>query len=230
MIIERTRNTTRSKCLTPAHHGLPGVAEGLDREADEQRDEQRLQHRLADQRGHQRGRDDAEQELRRRLRLVAGGALDRRTRLLGDHEPGARVQEVPDHQPDDQGDGGHRDEVEECEPADLPDGCRLADGPDAQHDRAEDHRRDHHLDEVDERRADRAQRHAEVRPENADCDAGDHRHDHRDIEIVRPVRLALRRTLRGGWLGHAPSRRIDLLGGVAHAPGGSATPLASVNL
>ncbi|KAI3473394.1 hypothetical protein Pfo_031638 [Paulownia fortunei] len=49
----------------------------------------------------------------------------------------------------------HRDEVAERQPADLADRRRLRDGADAEHDRAEDDRRDHHLDQRDEAVADR---------------------------------------------------------------------------
>ena len=70
----------------------------------------------------------------------------------------ARLDEVADDQADGQGERRHRHEVAEREPADPADLGGLADRADAQHDRAEDHRRDHHLDEVDEAGAERLER------------------------------------------------------------------------
>ena len=76
----------------------------------------------------------------------------------GDVQARARLEHVADDQPDDEGERRHDDEVEQRQPADLADLRRLADRPDAEHDRAEDDRADHHLDQVDEPGADRLER------------------------------------------------------------------------
>ena len=137
---------------------LTALAHGLQGEADQQRHQQRLQHDLGGQRGEQRGRDDVQQEL-------GGGQLlggDRAGALLGDlggdPQTLTGVDDVADHQTDGQRERRHRQEVDQGEAADLADLRGLADRADAQHDRAEDHRRDHHLDQVDEAGAERLER------------------------------------------------------------------------
>jgi hypothetical protein len=162
---------------------------GLQREARQQRDEQRLQHRSLGERGDQRARDDAQQELdralaRRHLVLAVGADLVREL------QPLTRVQDVAHHQADDQGDGRHEQEVADGERPDPADLRGLGHRADAQHDRAEDDRTDHHLDQVDEALAERLQVLADLRPDEADQDAGGHRHDDGDVEQMGSVALA----------------------------------------
>ena len=183
--------------LDGTQNRLTRLAQALHGEADQQRHEQGLQHDRPGQRGDERGRDDAEQEVGRGSCLPAGRRL-RRTRGLGggaEMQARARLKQVADDQPDDQGDSRHDDEVEQRQAADLTDLRRLPDRPDTEHDRAEDHRTDHHLDQVDERGAQRLERLADVGGQETDSNARDHRDDHRHIEVMRAIFLL------GGSLG-----------------------------
>ena len=86
------------------------------------------------------------------------------------------------------------------ETADLADAGGLPDRADAEHQRAEDDRADHHLDQVHEPGAERFQLFGEVREEETDADPqqdGDH---DGDVEEVGPV-IADRR-----WAGTAGAR------------------------
>ena len=82
---------------------------------------------------------------------------------FGHVEALAGVDEVADDEPDRQRERRHDHEVQQRQAADLADGRGLGDRADADHDRAEDDRRDHHLDEGDEPLADRLERDAEAR-------------------------------------------------------------------
>ena len=111
------------------------------------------------------------------LPCAPAGLLRRRRRRVARSscrpEPGWRM--LPTTQADRQREGRHRDEVAEREPADLADLGRAGDRADAEHDRAEDDRLDHHLDQgheavpsglssTRERRRDEADDDAERRP------------------------------------------------------------------
>ena len=109
------------------------------------------------------------------------------------------------------------DEVGQGQAADLADLGRLPDGADAEHDRAEDHRADHHLDQVHERGAQRLERLTDVGGDQTDDDAEHHRGDHRDIEVMRAIFL-----LGGGCSVVAdsdmkPPKEPDNLGDGPHA-------------
>ncbi len=175
--------------LDPAQDRLPGRAHGLQREAGEQGDEQGLQDRLRGEGGDDRGRDDAEQELGGVLGLGVDlrvpGVLDG----VGDGEPGARLQDVADDKADAQRDQRHRQEVGHRDTADGADLGGLPYRADAQHDRAEDDRRDHHLDQVHEARSDGLQLHREAGRGQTHGDTEGDRDDHRDVEVVRAVPL-----------------------------------------
>ena len=102
-----------------------------------------------------------------------------------------RVDDVADDQADRQGEGGHREEVAEREPADLADPGGAGDRADAEHDRAEDDRLDHHLDQRHERRSPSGlSLTAKSGNDQPDGDAEDHRDDDGDVEVVGAVRVA----------------------------------------
>ena len=138
-----------------AQDRLAGAAHGLQREADEQRDQQGLQHLTRGQRGEHRGRDDAEQEVGRACRAPSACAAPAPATSSVRCRPDAGVQDVADDQADGQRDRRHGQEVGERQAADLADPGGAAHRADAEHDRAEDDRLDHHLDQGDERRAER---------------------------------------------------------------------------
>ncbi len=212
MIIASTRKTRRWSVADAAQDRLAAAAHRLQGEADQQGDQQGLQHLAGGQRGEHRGRDDAEQELGGAA--VALGGLGRAGGgdLVVEAEPLTRVQQVADDQADGQGEGRHHDEVAEREPAHLADAGGAAHRADAEHDRAEDHRLDHHLDQRDEGVAERLELDGEVRGDQPDGDAEAHGDDHRDVEVVGPV-LAC-----GAYVGAAPAFR----------PGVPAPPVVTV--
>ncbi len=187
MIIAMSRNTSRSRCLMPRSTGSPAGPELLQGEADEEGDEEGLEHRPGGQRRHEGVGDEPEEEVGRRLRLRRDLGLAGLGELVGEVQPGARLDDVADDEADGQGDGRHHEEVAEREPADLADLGGPAHRPDAEDDRHEDDRADHHLDEVDEERAERLELLAELREEEPDGDAEQHRHDDGDVEDVRAV-------------------------------------------
>ena len=152
----------------------------LQGEADQDRGEESRQH------GHV-ARDDAKQEV--------NGAVDRRllVRIIGGElEALARVDQVAHHEADRQGEGGHDDEVGERQAADLAYGGGLGDGADAQHDRAEDHGRDHHFDEFDEAVAQRLEGFTDLGEQQTDNGTRNHGDDDCNVEVVGLVQsLAL---------------------------------------
>ena len=183
--------------LDTAQDRVARRTETLDRETHQQRDEQRLQHAALGQRREQRCRDDALDEVQQTAGLMGlVGEFGALTRSVGDVEPFARVQQVADDQTDAQREGRHRQEVDEGQPADLADGRSLTHRSDAEHDGAEDHRCDHHLDQRDEHGAEHADALAHVGGQDADGDTGDDRDDHRDVEPMGTVPLGFGRVQR----------------------------------
>jgi hypothetical protein len=194
MIIARIRKT--SFCRWPI----------LQREAHQQGDQQRLQHRPAGQRREQRGRDQRQDEPGGALGGGLGGLRQQlgtgAAHLVGQLQPVTRVQDVAHDQADGQRHRRHRDEVAQRQAADPADLRGLPDGADAQHDRAEDDRRDDHLDQADERGAQPLEADAELGEDQPDDDAGDDRGDHRDVEPVRLVPLLAGCAVEGCLLCH----------------------------
>ena len=76
------------------------------------------------------------------------------------------------------------DEVGEGNHSGLANGCGGADGSDAEHDGAEDHRGDHHLDQVDEHGAQDFEALGVFGVNETEGDAGDDGNDHCDVEPV----------------------------------------------
>jgi hypothetical protein len=176
------------------------LAHRLEGEPDQQRHEQRLQHVALGQRRDQRVRDQVEQEVRARLGLTFDLGLSGLLRRLGQVQAGTGLDEVADHQADPERKERHRQEVAEGQSTDLADAGCLAHRSDAQHDRAEDDRGDDHLDQVDERRAERFEPDRETllaREREANRDARQHRDNHRHVEILRLVARGLLRGRRG---------------------------------
>ena len=178
------------------HEGL-GVADGLE-------DRCALRAHLlegeADQQGGEQGRqdrdvagDDAQQE---RDCAVRGGLFVRV--VGGELEALAGVDQVADDEADGEREGGHHHEVTQGKAADLADRGRLGDGPDAQHDGAENDRADHHLDEFDEPVTQRLEGLGELGEHQPDQGAEDDGRDDRDVEIMGLVdSLALLDRRRG---------------------------------
>lgn len=170
----------------PRITGVAGLAEALYREPDEQGDEQGLQDTALGQGREQRVGNDALDEVDDAagvLGLLGVGVAA----TLGGLQALAGVDDVPDAEADRQGEGRHGEEVRQGDAAGLAHGCRSSDRPDAQDDRAEDDRSDHHPDEVDEHRAQRFKPGTEAREGQPDEDAEEDRDDHGDVQPVGAV-------------------------------------------
>jgi hypothetical protein len=129
-------------------------------------------------------------ELHQAAGLVRGlGELGTLVRGRLQVQAGAGAQQVADHQTDGQRDGRHRQEVDERQATDLPDGGRRLHLADAEHDGAEDDRHDHHLDQADEHGAEHADALANVGSQDADRDAGEHGDDDGDVQPVGAIPL-----------------------------------------
>jgi len=124
--------------------------------------------------------------------------VNERCRRVGGAEvqTGARVQDVAHDQADRQRERRHHQEVAQCQHADLADLGRLRDRADAKHDRAEDDRRDHHLDQVHETVAERFQALGETGCGEAHHDAERHRDEHGEVQVVRLVAAGRRPGVR----------------------------------
>ena len=162
-----------------------GLAHRLQREPDEEGEHEGRQDR--DVAG-----DEAHEEVDGGVGFAASGLLIGR-----ELQSRARMDEVADDEPDDQGEGRHDEEVDECHTADLADGGRPRHGPDAEDDGAEDHRCDDHLDERDEGRAQGFEGDARLGGDEPDGGAGEDRDDDHDVEPVRAILLP-RRCILGG--------------------------------
>ena len=102
-------------------------------------------------------------------------------------ETGARFNEVAHHQTNGQRKGGHQDKIGQRNAAGFTYGCCRADRADAQNDGAEDHRGDHHLDQVDEHRSDNLEFGGCAGCHQPEDNASDNRNDHSDVKPVGPV-------------------------------------------
>ena len=101
-------------------------------------------------------------------------------------EPLARLKKLSDHEPHHQRKGRDRLEIEQCLDADTSDFLEIAHRPYPVHDRAEDDRRDHHLDERNEAVTERFERDSGVWKIMADEDADGDREQDLNIENCVP--------------------------------------------
>ena len=128
----------------------PKLAETRDGEAGEDRNQQNLQKIAAGESADEGVGDDRQQMGDEPLLL---GAIDVACDRIGiergriDVEPLAGLKKLADHEPDHQRQGRDRLEIEQRLDADAADLLEVAHRADPVHDRAEDDRRDHHLDE-----------------------------------------------------------------------------------
>jgi hypothetical protein len=181
------------------------AAELLQREAEQHREQQHLQDLALGEGVDHAVRDDVEQEVggagHLARRHVAGDALGVQGGRVDVHA-GARLQQVHQHQADEQGDGGEDLEVQQGQAAGLADLLHVLHAGDAQHHGAEDDRGDDHLDQLDEAVTQRLHLRGQVRREMPQ------QHAHRDGEQHLHVQGAVERGLAG-----APGRG---LGGCGH--------------
>jgi hypothetical protein len=194
--------------LDEVEDGCPAAAELVQREAEQHREQQHLQDLALGERVDDGVRDDVEQEADRGLHLArpgVGGDLLGVERVRVDVHAGTGLDGVDHHQADDQRDRAHDLEVEEREAAGLADLLHVLHAGDADDDGAEDDRRDHHLDQLDEAVAERLHRLAGLRPEMAEDDADDDRGDH--LRVERLVERLLGRGLLHGSSLLATGRR-----------------------
>ena len=166
---------------------LAGVRQ---RETEDDGDEQRLQDRARGQRRDEGCRDDVEQEggqrrVVRRLLVLRDRARIERRRV--DVHPRARLHHIGDDQPDDQRQRREEEEIAEGLARDAAERLRLAHRGDADRHGQEDHRRDNHLDELDESVAERAQRSAGFGIEMTEQYAGHDRRQHLHVKLCIPA-------------------------------------------
>ena len=103
-----------------------------------------------------------------------------------DVEAGTGLKYFADDQADRQRHRGDDLEIDQRFQADAADALQIAHRGDAVHDGAEDHRRDHHLDQRDKAVAKRLQRLAEIGIKMSDCDAECDRDENLDIQDLVP--------------------------------------------
>jgi hypothetical protein len=181
------------------------AAELVQGKAEQDREQQHLQDLALGKGVYHRVRDDREQELDRALHL-AGARVCRD--LLGiergriDVHSGTWLDEVDDHQADDERDRADDLEIEERQAARLADLLHVLHAGDADHDGAEDDRRDDHLYQLDEAVAEGLHRFADLRPEVAEDHADDDRRDDLRVErlVERPPGRILVHGVSWKWL------------------------------
>ncbi len=180
---------------------MAALAEPHDREAEQHREQQHLQD-LALREGADHGvGNDVQHEVDALLRLgllgIAGDRLGVRRSIA---EARAGLHQIADQQSDHQGEGRDDLEIDQRLDADATDLLGILDMGDARDDGAEDDRRDHHLDQLDEAVAERLDPlvGGKRRPERASQRAKHDRDQDLDVENFVP-RLAAgtRRRSRG---------------------------------
>jgi len=166
-----------------AHH-MPALAQHHQRETEQDGDEQHLQDVALGECADHRVGNDMEDELDRRLVRGARGVIGDRVRVARATEAVAWAREVADQEADGQRKGRDDLEIDERLDADPADLARILDVRDTRHDRAEDDRRDGHLDQLDEAVAQRLHPRAlgDIRRHPADQEAEDDGDQHLHIQ------------------------------------------------
>ena len=165
------------------------------RKAHEDRDEEDGDDEvLVGQRADQGVRNDFADEFQRRLALglvdVGLGGREFRGAACAFLETVARLEDIGDDDPDNEGEGRHDLEIKNGATTKLADGFGVMNAGDAHHHRAEDDGGDHHLDQLDEQCAKRFERNAQFGVEPADQAA---RHDrHENLHVEKTVKRRLR--------------------------------------
>ena len=182
---------------------LAALAERLQSECEQDREEQHLQDFTGRKCADHRVGNDVHQELESALLLgLRHEALDRLgvERLDVDVHAGAGLQGIHDDEADDQRDGRQHLEVDQRLEADAADLFHVLHAGDAMHDRAENNRRDDHLDHLDEGVAERlhllADLGIEMSKRNADGDSRQHLHIETVIKWLAVGRACCRRRMR----------------------------------
>ena len=157
-------------------------------ETNKQCHKQCLQYRTRGQGGKQRVGDDGLDESDGSAAVVSlGGVLHTGVFCSLDIQASTGFNEVPHHQADGQSKCGHGDEVNQRDATGFTHGCRSANGSDSQDNGAEDHRGDHHLDQVDEHRAHNLEFGGCAGCHQTEDNASNDRDDHSDVEPVGSV-------------------------------------------
>ena len=136
-------NGTQYRLALPTH--------GLHRKTHEERHKEGLQHRAFSERGKQRIGNNGLDKPDRATTVIGLGSIFSPRGFRGlNIQIMARLNNVAHGQPHGKGKRGHGDEIPEGNTAGFP---HTRGGPhrtNAQHNGAENHRRDHHLNEIDE--------------------------------------------------------------------------------
>ena len=127
------------------------TAHGLHRKTHEERNKEGLQHRAGGECRKERIRNDGLDKPDRAATVIGLGSVFGTCGFRGlNIEVMTRLDDIADSQPDGKGKCGHGDEIPEGNAAGLPHARCGPHRADAQHNGAENHRRDHHLNEIDE--------------------------------------------------------------------------------
>ena len=168
---------------------LAGLAEKSDGKARQDRDQQHLQQVAARQRAEITVGDDPHQMRDDAVFLGLGDVGRDRFRIDRgriDVEAGAGLEDFADDQADRERHRRDHLEIDQRLQADPADALQVAHRGDAVHHGAEDHRRDHHLDQRDEAVAERLQLLAEIGIEMSDQDTEQDRDQNLDVEDLVP--------------------------------------------
>ena len=197
--LRRTQPTIRCELHDHADHAEDRVTDPIDEvghgayrtfghrvecEAEQDRDEQDRQDVAPREPAEERIGDDVEQELEiRRLRLRGAEQLGHAARIeprwIGVHPAPRRTTTLTITSPTNNAERARRLEAEQGEAAGLPDLALALHVRDADDDRAEDQRRDRHLDELDGPTAERLELGGDVEREQTEHDAERDRDDAR---------------------------------------------------
>ena len=165
----------------------------MEREGKQYRDEQYLEDLTLGKGADHGRRNDVQQIVDGVLRLGLRRVTLDRFGVDGagvDIHPGAGLPQIDDDQPDKERQGRDHLEIEDCLQADPADFLHVVHAGDAMHDRAEDDRRDQHLDGLDKRFAERLhldrQRRVEMAEQNPDQDRADNLEVKMTIERLAP--------------------------------------------
>ena len=174
--------------LDQVKHERAASAKAMQREAKHHREQQHLQHLALGKCVHDRRRNDAQQEVHRALHLArpgVGGEALGVERIRVNVHANAGLNDIHNHEANDQRNRTYHLEIQERHAAGFADFFHVLHAGNADDHRAENDRRDDHLDQLDEAIAEGLHRLAILRREmpqqHANHDSGD------DLKIQRLV-------------------------------------------
>ena len=169
--------------------GVTALAKAHHRKAEQDREQQNLQYLAICEGADHRVGNDVQEEIDALLRFGLLGVAGHRLRIgHGAAKAGAWANQIADGEPDHQREGRNDLEIEQRLDADAADLPGILDVRNARYHRAEDDRRDHHLDQLDEAVTERLDPvvGCNTRPKPADQGAKHDRNQHLNIKNLVP--------------------------------------------